>query len=475
VILRHPRLPVLEWTLLAVGVVFTAALVRLVDATTHYFGEDFALLLSVARDSVWKYVWMPQDVHIVPLQHVLKWLVQQAAPLNYRLALAVMVGFHAATLVYLAAIMNALGRSRANAPLVLLYAASPYLLGPLLWWSAGSMRFPYIFFAVAAVHHYLRFRQRHSRRQLAAVLLCVAFAIGFFTKGYLVPAYLLGVELALLPATPVGERRRNLALGAGLLVAVLLLYAVTTHFVPLRADFALDWDRFVRFQTLSLRLLLAPRIFFSGAEPWNAAVWGVAWISLLAYSVFRAPSSVLAWLAGAGAVVLNLVAVGASERVRGWGVVVAIEPRQYTELWFLVVIFVGLALHAPVAARWQGFRLPPWPRRLVVGVGAALAIVYAGSSYAWVHAKATGPRFEKYRHAKVWMDNFKRDIRPLLDAPPPDVNLHPRTLPVEVGGPSRVTFERFLWLLDFTPTFDPGSENRYFVGPDGRISRIQEP
>src|SRR5678815_3390802 len=92
-------------------------------------------------------------------------------------------------------------RDRLSAPLTALCAVNVYGGVLLLGWSAGIARLAYILLSIAAIYHYLRFRESGSWGRLATVVACVVAAAAFFSKGLLIPGYLGAVELVLVPET----------------------------------------------------------------------------------------------------------------------------------------------------------------------------------------------------------------------------------------------------------------------------------
>ena len=96
----------LAWATLALLVAYTAwYLLRYSD----FNNDDLDNFMFMRSTGFWQFVLTPTNVHYVPLHRLLTWLVYHLDPMNFAVAVAVLMAFHLGTLVYLARSLHLLG------------------------------------------------------------------------------------------------------------------------------------------------------------------------------------------------------------------------------------------------------------------------------------------------------------------------------------------------------------------------------
>ena len=166
---------------LTVSIAATLAFVLVARQRVSFYGDDYIGFHGVVTQSVRQFLLTPIDVHFIPLHKLATWLIYRIAPLNFDVALAVMCAFHLLGLWTLYRTLRLLGASWLSAPLTALCAVNVYGGVLLLGWSAGIARLAYILLSIAAIYHYLRFRESGSWGRLATVVACVVAAAAFFS------------------------------------------------------------------------------------------------------------------------------------------------------------------------------------------------------------------------------------------------------------------------------------------------------
>jgi hypothetical protein len=466
----------------ATAAVFTLAVVWVAKRNSHFLTDDFAGFFLVRTEPFLKVALTPIDVHFVPLHRIVTQLIHSIAPLDFGVALAVLALFHAAAVATLYATLRQLKDSPVNAVLVFFYATNVYLGVLFLWWTSGLHRLPYIAFAIATIFHYVKYRRGRSRRSLFFTAACFAAALGFYSKAPLIPVYLLGVEVCLIGGTPRREIARNLSVIAGLLAAG-VLYAFLTRalvdssFTELHLDvgFLLDFER-RSFAILSEGVFGI--VYWGLAAPVNAVLFAF-WLGFIAYTIAKEPKNAVVWIAGVSVVALNVALIAVSHRTERFGLSMANTYRYYFELMFLVVIFVGMALHnLPPRTRPSRFtRNPRWKTMWVVLAGCALALL-ASMSFFRFDALLDTPRYRRHRQAREFVENLTAGLDELRADPSRDFafvdGLAPRFLTGKTAAHIR-RYSRFLTIFDFEARFDAAAPRLYWITETGEVRQIERP
>ncbi|MES2819191.1 MAG: hypothetical protein V4812_09445 [Pseudomonadota bacterium] len=339
-------MPVFKALAGSVLLLFTLALVLFVRANSYFIADDYDHFIQAARMPLLQLLSMPIDVHYVPLHKLFSALILRLAPLNFDLALGVMLGFHGLSLALLYRLLQALSASPANLLIVLLYACNPFLVHPLLWWSSGIHRFPYVLLCLACLYCYARYRQSLRAIQLAGCYLAFVLAFGFYSKAILIPLYVLGLELCLGGLKP-GRLVQRFAPGAVMLLLSLGYALWYLAFAPVMQQgptpsLVVTGEIVLRnFQVMAAVLTLqrhdAPAVAVSLALLLVLALGIVC-------SALRERRTLWVWLVLFACVGINFVMVASSGRGQMFGRFLALALRYYWEVMFLIALFSGLLL-----------------------------------------------------------------------------------------------------------------------------------
>ena len=468
------QLPGTSGILLAVGLLSTLAVVTLVLGSSTFLSDDFRHFALVLERPFWEQLVTPIDVHFAPLHRAASYLIYTSRPLDFSLAVFVLLGFHVAGTLYLYATLQALRRTSLNRVLILLYATNVFLFVPFLWWSSGIHRFPYILCAVACLYHYVRYRDTRSRGQLLAVVGFLLAGVGFYTKAFLIPVYLFALEICLLDRTSPARARRNLLVVGSLALASAIGFqlsrgALQEHFAALN----FPWTEIVALTGHGLKILGDGLLTDAPPALFPAAVTLVVWVALFGYSVAVRPSNGMLWLVGLAVIALNLGVVATSARSE-YGLFMAYSPRLYFELTFLVVLFGALILHRCMERRSAGWFEKGVPRQILAAGLAALAVGYAISSYSSASALLE-TRYAKYLQAREFMENLSTGLEE-LSAAGQEFSLVDETLPRHVSGLARgLRYSILLPILGVKGAFEHPTAVRYRVDDEGRLILVPPP
>jgi hypothetical protein len=263
------------------------------------------------------------------------------------------------------------------------------------------------------------------------------FALGFFEKALLVPLILLGVDIVLCGGASRGARRAV----ASLFVA---LGAVAIGFVSLwRHAVGPEWSRigggasflFTYFKLSWLMLARSACGRVNDGAPLFFAVLAVLVLS----TVWRRPSSAVAWVIGAVVVSVCLEVTGMSvPRSRAWGFTLHLSHRYYPDVMFVLVVFTALACQRsltlspirepPRLARGFGSGICAWP-----ALGAALSV--AVTSYR-ASTNDVAVLYTAQSQIRDYMRNIVKGLDPLRRrrTPPPFLEGHVPKYVSPLGG-----------------------------------------
>jgi len=464
--------------LFLVGALLTLAVVALIDQNSHFRADDFSTFYLARKRSFLEHAFAPIDIHVIPLHRASSYLIYKLFPLDFRVALVVLLSFHVGTLLYLYRTLEALKATQLNQLLLFVYAANVYFFVPLMWWTSGILRFPYIFFAVGSMYHYLRFRKSSASRQLLVVAVFFLLALGFYAKGFLIPVYLLGLEVCLLRETPRAQLLRNLYVLSALALASVLLYQFGQAGVSAQhTGFNLHFDFIKNFEKLSLSVFSQGLLTFAyrGYRTTTDYVVRSVWTLFFLYTVIRRPRTLLAWCVGLGLVALNILAIGISPRGSRFGLILHLTHRYYFELTFLAVVFLGLILQDLPRPRLPAFLTKLWARRAVSALGAIVIVAYALLSY-W-HAKELLERgYAESSQVKEYVDNLRTSIEELNLDPSEGLALVDGRVPGYILGFSwgeLRTYSRFLEIFDIRVSPPKQNAPLYRITEHGKIERVE--
>ena len=461
-----------------VGALLTLAVVVLIEQNSHFNSDDFLTFYLARKRSFIEHTFTPIFVHVIPLQQACSYLIYKLFPLNFRVALFVLLSFHLGTLLYLYKTLEALKATRLNQVLVFVYAANVYFFAALGSWTSGICRFPYIFFAVGSMYHYLQFRKSSAPRQALAVALFFLLGLGFYVKGLLIPAYLLGLEVCLLRGTPRPQLLRNLSVLSALTLASVLLYQLERVGVSARhAGLNLDWGDLKDLEKLSLSVFSQGllTLVYLGQRTITDYVIGSVWTLFFLYTVIKRPRNLLVWCVGLGLIALNILAIGISSRGSEYGLLLAFTHRYYFELTFLAVVFLGLILQDLPQPRLPAFLSSPRERRAVSALGAIVIVGYALLSYS--HAKELLERgYATNRQVKEYVDNLRTSIEELDLDPSEGLALVDGRVPRYILGvrwEELGAYSRFLEIFDVRVSPPKEHAPLYRITEHGKIERVE--
>lgn len=350
---------------------------------SYFVGDDYNTFWHLLQDGFAKALWIPLGGQVVPLHRAVNFLLYRLAPMNFAVAVAVLAAFHALGVWYLLRFLKLVWPGGAQPVLVVLYAVSPFLLLHFVWLSSGMTRLPYIACALGAMFHYLR-SERGLKRDLFATVALGLVALGFYSKGILIPLYCVGADVAwrvARGAPPLSrDWRRWIALMV--LVAVAVAYVLwvrsrldaSTRAVNADLAFQLHFQQWC--WTLFGHGFFGVVLEFGNYNP----SWLVAalWACVFWYTLFRSRRAALAWVIGAVLLAANFALIGLSSRTLTYGGLMAFEYRHYFELSLVAVCFLGIAFGAvPVTAREPEAARFRWLRvglvAVALGISAGLA------------------------------------------------------------------------------------------------------
>ena len=464
--------------LFSVGALLTLSVVALIEQNTHFNSDDFVTFYLARKRSFIEHTFTPIGVHVIPLQQACSYLIYKLFPLNFRVALFVLLSFHVGTVLYLYRTLEALRATQLNQVLLFVYAANVYFFAALGSWSPGIVRFPYIFFAVGSTYHWLQFRKSSGPRQLLAVALFFLLGLGFYVKGLLIPAYLLGLEMCLLRETPRPQLLRNLGVLSALALASVLLYQFERVGVSARhTGLSLDLDYLKDLEKLSLSVFSHGLLTFVylGHRTTTDYVVGSVWTLFFLYTVIMRPRNLLVWCVGLGLVALNILAIGISPRGSEYGLLLAFTHRYYFELTFLAVVFLGLILQDLPHPRLPAFLAKVGARRAVSALGAIVIVGYALLSYS--HAKELlGWGYAGNRQVKEYVDNLRTSIEDLDLDPSEGLALVDGRVPRYVLGVhwgELGAYSRFLEIFDISVSPPKEYAPLFRITENGKIERVE--
>lgn len=453
-----------------------------------FFGQDdFLITYRAGHGSPLDpgFLFQPYNGHLQPGAFVLAWVVTRAAPLNFAVAVVPLLVMHAVTLWLCWRVLTRLfGPRWALVPLYAVFACSPLVLYPTLWWAYALALLPVLLAMFAALDAHLRYLD--GRGGWWAAPLWTVFGLAFYEKAGLIPVVLLGVTALLAPRAELGpilwalRRYRRLWFGfAALLAAFGLLYLALA---PSQAHPEAVTSRTVLdFVGRSIVDILLPGLFggpLTGtgggaglltpplAVRIGSAVLAVAVVVVSAVRSRR--RALLPWLFLAAYLTVDLALVGFT-RLGMVGPAIGTDPRYLADVVPIAVLCAAFALLGaarltepePVAPA------PPAPRwRLLAGALTVLLITGAMVSFLRI-----APALQ-FREARDYVRTARAALAAdpdivLFDAPPPDA-----VMISWFGEDARTS--RVLGLAPESPRFDRPTEKLYRLDATGTPQPVVE-
>ncbi|MGH3758302.1 ArnT family glycosyltransferase [Actinophytocola sp.] len=351
----------------AVAALVTAAVPFAVHALAMlggYFGQDdFIITYRAAHAAPYDLAFLFQDYngHLQPGAFLLAWLVTAVAPLNHTVAVLPILAVHAVTLwLCWRVFVRLFGERWANLAPFAVFAASPVILFPTLWWAYAMQLFPLLLAMFAALHAHLRYLDEARPRHAVAAACWTLAGLAFYEKAALIPAVLVGVTVLLAPRDEVApimwalRRHRWVWLAQGALIAgfavlYLSLTASQTSGDPVTSR------TIVEFTGRSIVDTLLPGMF---GGPFTASDSGAAWqtpppvvrmvammaaVAVVVVSAVRSRRrALLPWLFLAAYLAVDLTLV-ATTRLGVVGPAVATDPRYLADVVPVAVLCAAFA------------------------------------------------------------------------------------------------------------------------------------
>jgi hypothetical protein len=483
----HPpnprRLAPIELASALVAVAYTTALVVFAKSHCYFYGDDYSGFSLALTEPFAKGLLTPVGGQVVPLARALNFAFFQVVGLSYDAALALLCALHCVGMFYVYRALELSKRTPFNAVLVALYACFVYTWVQLGWWIAGLERVPFVACGAAAVFHYLRYRQAGARRDLVIACVCSVVALGFYSKGLLIPLCFIGVDLARGGANEPGGgafRRHLVPWSVALsLFAVELALSLFLHRAAGVLDHAFDSANLSGI-FLFVRLGLA---FFASAlfglaldvhAGGKVVVVAVAWLLLMAYTVYRAPRVALGWTVLVALVLLNLSLIGVSNRVGVFGALMAFEVRYYWELCFFTFVILGLIAHQIPSPLGDAAPAGGSVRRALPALGGLLLVAYGVVSYRSFAATAFSFS-DALPRTRGFMTNLGADLARLEATGPGPYEFADGDLPAYVIG-FDLTFRKhsqLLALMGARVEFPPAEEAALRITDQGTIVPVR--
>lgn len=458
--------------MVAILVVYTAwYLLRYSD----FSNDDLDFLVIMKHSSFWHFVLTPADVHYVPLHQLLTWLAYHISPMNFAVAVAILMVFHVGTLIYLGRSLQLLNAGQAGGLILCAYAGSSLIIFGLVWWAHAEHRAPYVFCDVCAVYHYLAWLKSRRRFHLWIAAAAFVAAFGFYEKAVFIPLHMLVIGYLSDEAQFRAQLRKVawppmlFALGSAAFVLAYL------HFVPpsvragtpeaIRAD--LEFAKVLFAGATGLGVDAIHDVPEHGMSLRLAAVLLLGCVALT-WSLWRGRRSWMILVAMLLVVLLDNLPIAMSNRVAWFGLMITHQYRFHYEELQLLALFAGLwVARVPITPSSEFRRRGAWL------AGFALVAIYAGVNAYNVRESRHQPL------GSLWMmDQSHIYLR------------HLRSGLAQIEGPSPV-FEngklpRYLTLFGITPDtrtllplfipdvrFDDSASPHYKVLQDGHVEQVQ--
>jgi hypothetical protein len=444
-------------------------------ALTGYFGhDDFLVMYLAAHHGPFDpgYLFQDYNGHIAPGMFAVAWLSTALAPLSHVFAVLPLLAIQAAASILLWRVLTrCFGPNWTLLVPFAVYAFSPLILFPTLWWAYGIELLPLLLAMFGAINAHLTYLRTRSAKHLVITLVWTVVGMAFYEKAALFGAILFGVTLML------GERVpwRVWLAHAGVLAAYAILYV---SLVTSRVGDALpSTESIVEFAGRAIVDTFLPSLF---GGPWTDPGPGtsgtittpplglrVAVIALVAAVVLGAvlrtgKRAALAWLLLAAYLMVDLALVVLT-RLPEIGPLIGTDPRYIADAVAVAVLCGTFAWLDP--ARPDGGLRRPVVLTLVtlLGISATFSFLQL----------APGLRFDRSRQ-------YVATAQAALAANPSmvlyDVPVPPEIMVEWFGENGRSS--RVIGLLAERPRFDQPTDEMYLLDANGspkKITGIKDP
>ncbi|MCJ1879059.1 hypothetical protein [Pseudomonas nitroreducens] len=398
----------LSWVMV---LLFSWKTFKYLSEKSYFLADDYDHFELAHRLPLLEQLLTPIDVHFVPGHRLFSYLLERFAPLNFDVALWVMLGFHLLSVFMFSKVLGRLRSGPWNPLLVVLYGCGSSVLYLLFWWSAGIHRLPYVLFCLCSIYGYLGYRQHRYSRDLLVCVGGFVLAAAFYSKAVLLPGYLLALELCLSWRMGLSGWRRYRLGVALLLLSVVYLGWYELYAPVLRFDYVLNARLALDASLLGLDVFVRDLFLM----PWQQepkqllGIWLGAVVMLV--TCWRRPERCVFWLALLAVLLVNLLILGVGNRVQTMGSSVMLALRYQFEPLFLLGLFLCLILNRAPA---------PTPRPRVSRYWAMLAIAFcvAYPVGSFLHARATDRLMNEGGHEQV--ADYMSHLLAQLDGLPSD-------------------------------------------------------
>lgn len=450
------------WCCIGIGGLLQAHYARL---HSHFIADDYDHFIQASVLPLGQLLVTPIDIHYVPLHKLFSALIVYCAPLNFDLALVVLLAFHLLAAVLLYQLLTLFSNSRGNLLIVLLYACNPFVLDLLMWWSSGIHRLPYICLSLLSLYGYVLYRKSQRVGPLVLSVLAFLVAFGFYSKALLIPIYIMAIELCLPGKGGIRSLLLRLRIGIALLLVSLAYMFWYWKFSPTQQQgpspsMAVGLEIIL----LNFKVLVGGLAFYKYEAPKLCNIGIVTGLILLAgYCARRGKRSLVVWGVMFACIILNFAMIAFSNRGQMFGGFIAFSLRYYLEVIVLVALFAGVLFSAIYSDSGSGRVRLPWLALLV-------CVLYS-ATLGWFGAKYRG---EIYRDSHLVTSKYMRNLLVGLDHVPADqpLLLQSGNLPAYVYGAfinQAMPFEKVLPMRYPHLRLVSAEEARYWVSEDGHV------
>jgi hypothetical protein len=466
-----------DYLFVIIALLYLVGLAYDVQRVSFFLTDDYNHFYRISTMSFWGYVLCPIDHHVGPLHRLITYAIFKIAPLNYPLAVFILLVFSLLALVCLYRLLNVLHDSSINRFLIALYAMNVYLSSQFIWWCSGILRLPYVLVAILCIYHYLKYRRTsRSRHAWVAFALFIA-GLGFFSKAVLIPVFLLAVDLC---ATDRVSRSSLTSSIISLLPfgAVSALYVILYRlYMPVHFEYCThDLHSLAAFVVQSVKVLsqgVLLIVYNPYARLLNLLI-GSCWLAFLVYTVRQRPRNAGIWLIGLGCIGVNYLMIAISP-VSVFGLRMAQAPRYHYDVLFLVIIFLSLLLRRLPAgtvgnAIVQSVRTVPYAGAIQVGV----VVCCAGA--AWFTQSRAMLSYPNMRATRNFMTNLSAGMAPFRTNPPADLSFKNGPVPnyLLIFCEHMSAYSEFLRMFGLKAVYDVPTSHYYEITEEGRVRRVQD-
>jgi len=442
--------------------------------TNSYFIDNDIEHFSRANHSTFiDFILSPIDIHFVPLHRLFNYFIHRYFPMNFQVAVAILISCHVISLFYLYKLMRLLSAGPHNILLLFLYAGNAYLIVPLMWWSAGIHRFPYIMLSIMSIYYFVLFTNTNKIKNLIFSTSFYVIALGFYSKAVLIPVYLLAILFTQIQHIP----KKNLKQLYSIVIALILTSLVYTFFYLSSNQSAgpkIATNIPIIFETWTLGLSVIAQVLLSTTfSNENLLLINILWFIAMIVTIKQHPSTLKYWILGIGLVALNVFMIAISQRVIHFGTYTSLIMRYHYEVIFIAIIF----LNSIIGSYYKNNTTTPPPtytlkHTIVIGISIFL-YMYISYESATKLATDLGDRHQK---AAVYGNNIESLI--LRHPTPKSLYLIDTLIPSYISGsifPFPTPMSEFLSMHNFDgPHFNIPNSNLSEVASDGTLVKIQK-